>query len=191
MKQIWMVVVVAMVLGGCTGPALDMAANGSFYNLESKSTGAIESSLKTLITFMCVKDTDNYEEITVNGNTAKCDGRFVILDRNQANQTGYMTGVMSSAIQGGAFVGGMYLLGNGIGDSGSRTTNNNNTASQGGNSSSLGVGGQGGSATSASQGGAGGNGYGFGGSSSSKSFSNATSSSSSSSGGMMPRHGRD
>lgn len=165
MKQTWMVVMVAWWLGGCTGPAIDMAANGSFYNLESKSTGAWDSSLKTLVTFMCVKDTVNYEEITVNGNTARCDGRFVVLDKNQAQQTGYMTGVTSAAIQGGAFVGGMYLLGNGIGDSGSKTTNNNSTSSNGGNSlsSARGEAFSNSNAAAAASGGAGGSGYGYGG----------------------------
>lgn len=154
----------AMVLGGCTGPAINMSANGDFYNLESKSTGALNSSLKTLVTFMCVKDVTNYEEIIVNDEKATCQGRFVVLDKNQAQQTGYMTGVMSAAIQGGAFVGGMYLLGDGIGDSGSRTTNNNDTSSHGGNSNSLSSARSdaysNSNAAAAASGGAGGNGYG-------------------------------
>lgn len=46
-----------------------------------------------------------------------------------------VTPLTASVIQGGAFVGGMKLLGDGIGRSGARTTNNNNTTSEGGSSS--------------------------------------------------------
>lgn len=137
MKSVVLVVVGSMVLGGCTGPSLQIASKGKFYNLESKSVGALDASVKTVITFYCSPEADRYEEVATENGTARCDGRFIVLDINQGKQTGYLTGVFSSAIQGAAFAGGMYLLGDGIGDSGSKTTNNNDTTSTGGSSSAA------------------------------------------------------
>ena len=156
----------SLVMGGCTGPGMKLSSKGQFYNLESSSTGALDPSLKTLITFACVPEEGRYESVKVDDELAECHGRFVVLDKNQAQQTGYMTGVFAAALQSGAFVGGMYLLGDGIGDSGSKTTNNNDTSSNGGNSlsSARSDAYSNSNAAAAASGGAGGNGYGYGGS---------------------------
>lgn len=47
-----------------------------------------------------------------------------------------VTPLTTTIVQGGAFVGGMKVLGDGIGRSGARTTNNNSTSSDGGSSAS-------------------------------------------------------
>lgn len=80
----------------------------------------------------CVPEEGVTTVIDVDGNSETCYGRFVPIATVQGTQAGSMSGIGSAAIQGGAIVGGAYLLANGIEDSGSNTTNNNDTSSSGG-----------------------------------------------------------
>lgn len=163
MKQIWMIVVVAMVLGGC-GMTSNIKMENGLLIQEAGQTNLFRPSLSVMQVSKCVPEEGVTTVVDVDGNSETCYGRFVPIATVQGTQAGSMSGIGSAAIQGGAIVGGAYLLADGIRDSGSETTNNNNTESNGGNSNSLSSArsdaySQSG-ASAAASGGAGGNGYG-------------------------------
>lgn len=131
------------------------------------NTEAFRPSLSVTVVQECVKERGYHETTRINDKVYHCDGQYKLVGTPYGTQPGYMTGVLGGVVQGGAIVGGAYLLADGIRDSGSETTNNNNTESNGGNSNSLSSArsdsySQSG-ASAAASGGSGGNGYGYGG----------------------------
>ena len=129
--------VLLLSLVGC-GSGLTLKPNGNFYQLESGTTNAFRPSLTTMTTFMCVPEEGVQQRIRVDEEVAECQGRFQVLNTNYGSQPGALTGVFGAMIQGGAIVGGAYLLGDGIRDSGDKTTINQT----GGGASSSATGGK-------------------------------------------------
>lgn len=165
MKQGMLVVLCAMVfMTGC-GMTSNIKMENGLLIQEAGQTNLFRPSLSVMQVSKCVPEEGITTVIDVDGNSETCYGRFMPIATVQGTQAGSMSGIGSAAIQGGAIVGGAYLLADGIRDSGDETTNN--TSSNGGNSNSLSSSrsdafGQGNSSAAAS-GGAGGNGYGYGG----------------------------
>ena len=154
----------SVVLGGC-GMTSNIKMENGLLIQEAGQTNLFRPSLSVMQVSKCVPEEGVTTVVDVDGNSETCYGRFVPIATVQGTQAGSMSGIGSAAIQGGAIVGGAYLLADGIRDSGDSTTNNNTTSSEGGDSASL-------SSnrndnlnlnTNAAQGGAGGNGYGYGG----------------------------
>ena len=164
MKSAVLVVVGSVLLGGCAASSTLKLENGLLIE-EAGQTNLFRPSLSVMQVSKCVEQEGVTTVIDIDGNSHTCYGKYVPIAVVQGTQAGSMTGLGGAMIQGGAIVGGAYLLADGIRDSGDRTTNTNNTSSEGGDSASL-------SSnrndnlnlnTNAAQGGAGGNGYGFGG----------------------------
>ena len=166
MKQGLVIGLCAVVLGGC-GMTSNIKMENGLLIQEAGQTNLFRPSLSVMQVSKCVQEEGVTTVIDVDGNSETCYGRFVPIATVQGTQAGSMSGIGSAAIQGGAIVGGAYLLADGIRDSGDSVTNNNDTSSSGGNSSSL-------SSnrndnfnqnlnTNSAQGGSGGNGYGYGG----------------------------
>ena len=153
-----------MVLGGC-GMTSNIKMENGLLIQEAGQTNLFRPSLSVMQVSKCVQEEGVTTVIDVDGNSETCYGRFIPIATVQGTQAGSMTGIGSAAIQGGAIVGGAYLLANGIEDSGSETTNNNSTSSNGGNSlsSARSDSFSNSNAAAAATGGAGGNGYGYGG----------------------------
>lgn len=177
-------VVGIMLLTGCAGQPVSIVENMRF--IRDGNTEAFRPSLSVTVVQECVKERGYHETTRINDKVYHCDGQYKLVGTPYGTQAGSMTGLGGAMIQGGAIVGGAYLLADGIRDSGSTTTNNNETSSNGGNSNSLSSArsdsySQSG-ASAAASGGAGGNGYGYGG-------KGGNSSSMSSSG--MPMRGGD
>lgn len=136
-KGLWLVVLlVAVLLGGC-GMTSNMKYENNMLIQEVGQTNLFRPSMSVMRISECVPEEDVVTVIDIDGNSKTCYGRFVEVVKVQGTQAGSLTGIGSAAIQGGAIVGGAYLLADGIRDSGDETTNNNNTSSDGGNSSSL------------------------------------------------------
>ena len=155
----------SVVLGGC-GMTSNIKMENGLLIQEAGQTNLFRPSLSVMQVSKCVQEEGVTTVIDVDGNSETCYGRFVPIATVQGTQAGSMSGIGSAAIQGGAIVGGAYLLANGIEDSGSTTTNNNDTSSNGGNSlsSARSDAYSNSNAAAAAQGGSGGNGYGYGGS---------------------------
>ena len=115
--------ILMVLLVGC-GSGLTLKPNGNFYQLESGTTNAFRPSLTTMTTFMCVPEEGVQQQIRVDEDVAECAGRFQVLNTNYGSQPGALTGVFGAMIQGGAIVGGAYLLGDGIRDSADKTSVN-------------------------------------------------------------------
>jgi hypothetical protein len=121
--------VIALVLTACAGVSNVSypLADGTFRNQRSVSDPhafaptQARSWLET-----CQAKADNPTEPDYTRCTDAVDPRY-------ATVSGYADGIGAAAVHSAGFVGGMYLLGQGIGDSGSRTTNTN---SGGGNTAS-------------------------------------------------------
>ena len=155
----------SLLLGGC-GMTSNIKMENGLLIQEAGQTNLFRPSLSVMQVSKCVQEEGVTTVIDVDGNSETCYGRFVPIATVQGTQAGSMSGIGSAAIQGGAIVGGAYLLANGIEDSGSTTTNNNDTSSNGGNSlsSARSDAYSNSNAAAAAQGGSGGNGYGYGGS---------------------------
>lgn len=167
MKVILAILTSLLLLTGCTGLSLDHKQMGSFHNIESKSVGALDPSLKTVITILCMEqpNSGHFERFYVDNAHQEeiiCNGHFVFLDKNSGQQTGFATGVTTTAIEGGAMAGTGYFVYKGLKASGDDNVTNNTNSSAGGDG---GQGGEGFGMSSSNS--TGGTAYGFGGSSSS------------------------
>lgn len=177
--------VLLMLMTGCGATSTIKLENGLLIE-EAGQTNLFRPSLSVMQVSKCQQQEGITTVVDIDGSSHTCYGKYVPVAVVQGTQAGSMTGLGGAMIQGGAIVGGAYLLADGIRDSGSTTTNNNDTSSNGGNSNSLSSSrsdalSQSG-ASAAASGGNGGNGYGYGG-------KGGSSSSMSSSG--MPMRGRD
>jgi len=131
MKTGLSVVLCAMVLGGC-GMTSNIKMENGLLIQEAGQTNLFRPSLSVMQVSKCVREEGVTTVIDVDGNSETCYGRFVPVATVQGTQAGSMSGIGSAAIQGGAIVGGAYLLADGIRDSGDSVTNNNDTSSNGG-----------------------------------------------------------
>ena len=120
-----------MVLGGC-GMTSNIKMENGLLIQEAGQTNLFRPSLSVMQVSKCVQEEGVTTVIDVDGNSETCYGRFVPIATVQGTQAGSMSGIGSAAIQGGAIVGGAYLLADGIRDSGDSVTNNNETSSNGG-----------------------------------------------------------
>lgn len=174
MKFLFAILTSLLLLTGCTGLSLDHKQMGSFHNIESKSVGALDPSLKTVITILCMEqpNSGNFERFYVDNAHEEeiiCNGHFVFLDKNSGQQTGFATGVTTTAIEGGAMAGTGYFVYKGLKASGDDNVTNNTNSSAGGDG---GQGGEGFGMSSSNS--TGGSAYGFGGSSSASSHGNSS-----------------
>ena len=90
-------------------------------------TNLFRPSLSVMEVSVCVPE-EGLNEISVdsNGETETCNGYYTPIATVQGTQSGSLTGLGGAMVQGGAIVGGAYLLGDGIRDSASRTDVNQN-----------------------------------------------------------------
>lgn len=94
-------------------------------------TNMFRPSLSVMEVSKCVTDsTGRYEEVQTDDGVVGCYGTFMPIATVQGTQAGALTGLGSAAIQGGAIVGGAYLLGDGIRDSGDSTSLSNDSSSK-------------------------------------------------------------
>lgn len=102
-------------------------------------TNMFRPSLSVMEVSKCVQDSSGrYEEVQTGDGPVGCYGQFMPVAVVQGTQAGALTGLGSAAIQGGAIVGGAYLLGDGIRDSGDSTNVSNDSSSKSrSNSASL------------------------------------------------------
>lgn len=131
MRQGLVIGLCAMVLGGC-GMTSNIKMENGLLIQEAGQTNLFRPSLSVMQVSKCVQEEGVTTVIDVDGNSETCYGRFVPIATVQGTQAGSMSGIGSAAIQGGAIVGGAYLLADGIRDSGDSVTNNNETSSNGG-----------------------------------------------------------
>lgn len=155
--------VLLVLVTGCGATSTIKLENGMLIE-EAGQTNMFRPSLSVLQVSKCQEQEGVTTVIDIDGNSHTCYGKYVPVAVVQGTQAGSMTGLGGAMIQGGAIVGGAYLLADGIRDSGDETTNNNNTSSNGGNSNSLSSARSdaysNSNAAAAASGGAGGNGYG-------------------------------
>lgn len=161
--RVFLAVLVLVLMTGCGATSTLKMENGLLIE-EAGQTNLFRPSLSVLQVSKCQEQDGVTTVIDIDGNSHTCYGKYVPVAVVQGTQAGSMTGLGGAMIQGGAVVGGAYLLADGIRDSGSTTTNNNDTSSNGGNSNSLSSSrsdsySQSG-ASAAASGGNGGNGYG-------------------------------
>ena len=124
-----------VVVTGCTG--INIKAENGMIVRTASDTNMFSPSLAVMEVSKCVPDTTgNYEEVDINGEKVGCYGKFVPFATVQGTQPGALSGIGSAAIQGGAIVGGSYLLADGIRDSGD-STNLNNDSNSSSNSRSV------------------------------------------------------
>lgn len=115
------VVVCFTILTGCTG--INIKAQDGMVVRTVGETNLLRPSLSVMEVVKCVPgDARHYEEIVVNDEKVGCHGQFVTIATVQGTQAGALTGLGSAAIQGGAIVGGAYLIGDGIRDSADNTS---------------------------------------------------------------------
>lgn len=120
--RVLLVMVMGLMMMGCVGSGIK-AENGMIIRTAGE-TNMFRPSLSVMEVLTCVKVEGQLTQITVDGVTETCNGEFKQLALVQGTQAGAMTGIGSAAVQGGAIVGAGYLIGKGIGDSGSTTNVN-------------------------------------------------------------------
>ena len=94
-------------------------------------TNLFRPSLSVMAVEVCVPEESRHTVDVVDGDEHHCYGEYKNVATVQGTQAGALTGLGSAAIQGGAIVGGAYLLGDGIRDS----ADNTNVNQQGGGAS--------------------------------------------------------
>lgn len=131
MRQTWMVMVVAMVLGGCAG--IDVYYGEGRRMIIEHETNITRPSFTKVTTEVCVPD-DTVEiiETKVDDKTYRCKGVYVATAPNFAAQEGAATGLGSAVVLGGAAVGTGFVFGSSMPGDDYNTTNNNDTSSNGG-----------------------------------------------------------
>ena len=92
-------------------------------------TNLLRPSLSVMDVAICVEEPDRVETNMVNGETEVCQGTYQSLATVQGTQSGALTGLGGAMVQGGAIVGGAYLLGDGIRDSASQVNQTGGGAS--------------------------------------------------------------
>lgn len=123
-----MIFVLVLLLSGCVGTAIK-AENGLIVR-SAGETSLLRPSWSIGEVSKCVQDeTGRYEEVDVDGETVGCYGRFLPIATVQGTQAGALTGLAGAMVTGGAIVGGAYLLGDGIRDSGDSTNLSNDSQS--------------------------------------------------------------
>lgn len=144
MKQIWMVVVVAMGLGGCAGVETYFDKDTGTQGIDSGSVNALNPSASVLEVRRCEGPViapyttaeehdygDGTKLVVEKHHPISCETGWVNVATVPATQPGWAT-IWNGIVDGFFWVWGMDRLGSGIGDSGSNTTNNNSTNSNGG-----------------------------------------------------------
>ena len=127
--------ILLMMLTGCV--SVGMKADQGMIVRTVGETNMFRPSLSVMEVSKCVQDSSGrYEEIQTEDGAVGCYGQFMPVAVMQGTQAGALTGLGSAAIQGGAIVGGAYLLGDGIRDSGDNTNVNNDSSSRSGAKSS-------------------------------------------------------
>ena len=91
-------------------------------------TNLFRPSLSVMAVEVCIPKEGRHTMDIVDGDEHHCYGEYKNVATVQGTQAGALTGIGSAAIQGGAIVGGAYLLGDGIRDS----ADNTNVSQQGG-----------------------------------------------------------
>jgi len=89
-------------------------------------TNLLRPSLSVMEVSVCVHDehaNTTYTDV-LDGEAQSCHGEYVPMATVQGTQSGALTGLGGAMIQGGAIVGGAYLLGDGIRDSASQVNQN-------------------------------------------------------------------
>ena len=118
-----------VLLSGCVSSGLTVS-DGLVIRTAGE-TNLLRPSLSVMEVSKCVTDrSGRYEEVQTEEGTVGCYGQFVPIATVQGTQAGAMTGLGGAAIQGGAIVGGAYLLGDGIRDSGDSTNVSNDSSSR-------------------------------------------------------------
>lgn len=144
MRQVFGLVMLVMVLGGCT--AMKDGAKISYSYSQDTKVKTVEDqgfwgpTVKTVYTYECVPQ-DGVEPLVNEheGKTYTCHGRYVAVQP----QTGIQSGVMASTVvpmavageQAAGFYFGMRDFG--MNQNTNRITNNNDTSSNGGNSTNA------------------------------------------------------
>lgn len=111
---------VLVLVSGCAMTSEMKLENGLLIQ-EVGQTNLFRPSNSVLRVSECVREPNRTQVVMIDGHEEVCHGRWMPVALVQGTQPGSLTGVFGAMIQGGAIVGGAYLLADGIGESGSTT----------------------------------------------------------------------
>ena len=122
MKVLLLSVMSLVMLSGCVSHKLTYEDGMRIRT--AGETNLLRPSLSVLEVSVCVKQTGLQETHVHDGKTETCEGFYHPLATVQGTQSGALTGLGGAMVQGGAIVGGAYLLGDGIRDSSTEVSQN-------------------------------------------------------------------